>query len=141
MLEKVKKIFKSYKEVIMYLIFGILTTVVNFIVYMLFAWIFEVNETVSNGIAWLVSVLFAYVTNKIWVFESKSTKFKVLVYELGSFFGCRALSGALDIAMFYVLVELLKINDIITKIIISIFVIILNYVFSKLIIFKAKTNN
>jgi len=141
MLKKIKDIFKKYKEIIMYLIFGVLTTIVNFIVYILFAWLFEFNETISNGIAWAISVLFAYITNKIWVFESKTVKLKVILYELGSFFGCRALSGVLDIAMFYILVEKLKINDIITKIIIAIFVIILNYIFSKLIIFRKSREN
>ena len=122
----------------MYLIFGVLTTVVNFIAYIILAKVFTVNETFSNAIAWLVAVLFAYVTNKIWVFESKSTKLKTLIYEFSSFFGCRVLSGIFDIVVFYILVEKMKMNDIVTKIIISIVVIKLNYIFSKLIIFKKK---
>lgn len=120
----------------MYLIFGLMTTLVNFITYIIFAWYFECNETFSNVIAWFIQVLFAYITNKIWVFQSKSVKIKALLYETLSFFGFRVMTGLLDIVMFYILVEKLKVNDIITKTIISILVIILNYIFSKLIIFK-----
>lgn len=135
-IKKIIELLIKYKEVILYLIFGVLTTLVNFLTYILFARCFDINLTVSNAVAWIVSVLFAYVTNKIWVFESKSTKIKTVVIEMISFIGCRIVSGMLDIAMFYIMVERCHMNDIIVKIIISIFVIVLNYIFSKLLIFK-----
>ncbi len=135
-IKKIVDLLIKYKEVILYLIFGVLTTLVNFLTYILLARCFDINQTVSNAVAWIVSVLFAYVTNKIWVFESKSTKAKTVIIEMLSFIGCRVVSGILDIAMFYIMVEKLFMNDIIVKIIISIFVIVLNYVFSKLLIFK-----
>lgn len=134
-------LIKKYKEIIMYLIFGVLTTLVNFIVYIIATRVLKVNETLSNAIAWFISVLFAYITNKIWVFESKSNKAKVVLYEIISFFGCRALSGAIDVGLFFILVKVVCINDLISKCIIAVLIIILNYVFSKLIIFRKKNKS
>ncbi|MEE0866236.1 MAG: GtrA family protein [Clostridia bacterium] len=138
MLEILKKQYFKYKEIINYLIFGVLTTIVNFITYFVLVRILNSNETISNALAWIISVIFAYITNKIFVFNSKDKEMKIIIKELISFIGCRAFSGILDIGMFYILVNLYKINDIITKIIISILVVVLNYIFSKLLIFKKR---
>ena len=73
--KKIKELYKKYKEIVNYLIFGVLTTLVNIITYAIFAKLFHVDEVVSNIVAQIISILFAYVTNKIYVFESKSTKF------------------------------------------------------------------
>ena len=134
--EFILEMLNKYKEIILYLIFGVLTTVVNFIVYIIFAWLISFNETISNTIAWFISVLFAYITNKIWVFKVKNKRTRTICYEIISFFGCRAVSGALDIGLFYIMVERIGINDVLTKCIIAILVIVLNYVTSKLITFK-----
>ena len=137
-MDKAKELIIKYKEVISYLIFGVLTTVVNFIVYFLFARVFRVNDIISNVIAWVLSVLFAYITNKIYVFESKTTERKEIFREITSFFSCRALSGVMDVGLFALGVKLLAMNDLIMKIITQILVVILNYVFSKVFIFRKK---
>ncbi len=120
----------------MYLIFGVLTTVVNIVSYFLLARILHIDTVVSTVIALILSILFAYITNKIFVFESKTNTAKELLKEIISFFGCRAFTGILDVAFMYITVEVFNLNDMIMKIISNIVVIIVNYIFSKLIIFK-----
>ena len=137
-MEKIKELYKKYKEIIMYLIFGGLTTLVNIVAYFILARLLNIETVASTIIALIVSILFAYITNKIFVFESKTHNKKDLLREMISFFACRALSGVMDVAIMYVTVDLWHFNDIIMKIISNIIVIIVNYVFSKLIIFKKK---
>ena len=129
------KILNKNKEVVLYIIFGVLTTLVNIMSYLFFAKICGINILISNIMAWFFSILFAYVTNRILVFESKNKK---ILYEFALFIGGRGLSGILDSLLFYVLVVLLMFNDIVSKIFINIIVIIINYVLSKKIIFKEK---
>lgn len=137
-MEKVIGLVKKYKELIMYGIFGVLTTVINIVTYTILYNQLGVSNVVSNVIAWILSVLFAYVTNKIWVFESKSVELKVLLYEMGSFFGCRLATGLLDLAIMYVTVDVLTRNSTLMKCISNVIVIVANYIFSKLVIFKKK---
>jgi len=136
MREKLAKLLNKYKEVVLYCIFGGLTTVINIITYFMLSRFFNINYLISNIIAWVLSVLFAYVTNKIFVFRSKNTEFKYVIKELLAFIGCRLFSGLLDIGIMYIFVDIFKFNDFIIKIIANIIVIILNYVFSKVMIFK-----
>ena len=124
---------KLKKELFLYIVFGILTTLVNIITYLFFTRIFGINYLISNIIAWIISVLFAYFTNRIWVFESSNTN---IIKEISLFFGGRLFSGIVDVGFMYVFIEILSLNDFISKIIIQILVIILNYLFSKLIVFK-----
>lgn len=135
-MEKIKELYNKYKEILMYLIFGVLTTVVNIVSYFLLARILHIDTVVSTVIALILSILFAYITNKIFVFESKTNTAKELLKEIISFFGCRAFTGVLDVAFMYITVDVFNLNDMIMKIISNIVVIIVNYVFSKLIIFK-----
>ena len=135
-MEKIKELYNKYKEILMYLIFGVLTTVVNIVSYFLLARILHIDTVVSTVIALILSILFAYITNKIFVFESKTNTAKELLKEIISFFGCRAFTGVLDVAFMYITVDIFNLNDMIMKIISNIVVIIVNYVFSKLIIFK-----
>ena len=128
--------YKKYKEIINYIIFGGLTTLVNIIVYFIFAKIFNIDELFSNVVAWILSVLFAYITNKLFVFESKTRNIKSIIGEILSFFGCRLLSGGIDIGLFALMIKVLSINDGISKIVTQILIIIINYVFSKLIVFR-----
>lgn len=137
MIQRLIGLYMNYKEVIHYLIFGGLTTLVNFIVYFTVKWV-GIEEWISNAIAWVIAVAFAYITNKIFVFESKTTEKKEILKEISSFFACRAFSGVLDIGLFWLLVDRLGFNDIIVKIILQIIVILLNYIFSKLWVFKKK---
>lgn len=130
-----KELMIKYKEVLLYLIFGALTTLVNIVVYALCTKLFHINWEISNIIAWVLSVLFAYVTNRKYVFESKSSN---IVKEMSSFFGFRLLSFVLDMGFMYLFVDMIRMNDMIAKIIVQVIVIVLNYVFSKLFIFKKK---
>lgn len=121
------------RELILYIVFGVLTTIVNIVAYLFFAKLLGINYIISNILAWVLSVLFAYVTNRIWVFESKNSN---ILKEISLFFGGRLFSGIVDTGLMYVFIDFLSIGDFISKIIIQIIVVILNYVISKLIVFK-----
>lgn len=134
-----KELYYQYKEIINYLVFGGLATVVNFITYYIVARILGIDEVISSGIAWLCSVLFAYITNKLFVFESKVVGKKGILKEIISFFLARVLSGILcDVGTFAVMVKVMHINDIVSKLVTQVMVVIVNYVFSKFIIFRKK---
>ena len=137
------------KEVVLYLVFGFLTTVLNFAVYHLFnLW---TDVLISNVIAWIAAVVFAYITNKLFVFESKSWAPALVIREALSFAAARLLTlGIEELGLFIMITKLrldLALNTpvisgkMIVKIILSVIVIILNYVFSKVIIFKKKQKN
>ena len=121
------------KEVISYLIFGVLTTVVNIVVYYVFNTWLQVNYLVSNAIAWIASVLFAYITNRKYVFESKNTS---MINELVKFIGARLSTGIMDMILMWLLVDVLSMNSMFSKIVVNVLVIILNYVLSKVFVFK-----
>ena len=133
-----KELWEKYKDLIPYGIFGVLTTVVNVLVYALCAKTFGLSTVVSTAIAWVAAVLFAYITNRKWVFHSKATGAAAIVKEMVSFFVCRLLTGVLDIGIMKLFVDILGFNDVIVKVASNIIVIILNYVASKLVIFKKK---
>lgn len=128
--------YKKYKQVILYLFFGGVTTVQNILTYYIFTHLLGINNMVSNIIAWVLSVLIAYITNKVYVFESKSTGRRHLIKEMSLFFYYRLLSGLIDLSIMFVFVNVLHYNDIVIKIISNVVVIIANFVFSKLLIFK-----
>lgn len=132
------KLTKKYKETISYLIFGILSTIVNIATYVFFSRIIKINFMVSNIIAWFVAVIFAYITNKFFVFESKNINIKFILKEITSFMSLRILSGLTELILMYIMINIMLINDFIVKIITNIVVVILNFIFSKLIIFKNK---
>ena len=133
-----KELWLKYKEVIAYLFFGVLTTVVNFIVYFACTDVLHIHYLISNIISWIAAVLFAYLTNRKWVFESKVTGKAALLKEFTAFVSCRLFSGVMDLGIMFVGVDLLGISDKITKFLTQVVVVVLNYVFSKLIIFKNK---
>ena len=138
MMSNIKELIIKYKFIILYGIFGVLTTVINIGVYGVLYSGLGVSNVISNVIAWVISVLFAFITNKLWVFESKNFNFKLFVKELGSFTVCRVATGVLDLGIMFVGVDLLKGPAIILKIASNIIVIILNYVMSKIFVFKKK---
>lgn len=131
-------LIKKYKETILYLIFGVLSTIINIITYVFFTKILVLNYLLANAIAWILAVIFAYITNKFWVFESKEINSKYILKEFFSFFGCRVFSGAIEMFMMFILVSIMSFNDFIVKIITNVVVVVLNYIFSKLLIFKKK---
>jgi putative flippase GtrA len=130
------EMFQKYKETILYLVFGVLSTLINIGTYAFCTRVLGINYYISNIIAWLVAVIFAYITNKFYVFESKSIEYKYVIKELLSFMSCRVLSGVIELILMFVMLNLLLINDFIVKIITNIVVVILNFIFSKLIVFK-----
>lgn len=130
------EMYKKYKQQINYLIFGGLTTLINIVTYIVFYDILALSNLFSNIMAWIFSVLFAYVTNKLWVFESKTNGFSALLKELSSFVGCRLATGVLDIVIMYVGVDILLLSGTLMKLFSNVIVIILNYVLSKILIFS-----
>jgi putative flippase GtrA len=133
---KFKELFYKYKEQILYIIFGVFTTLVNISVFYVFNDIINTGLFTSNLIAWILAVLFAYVTNRIFVFESKNTGFKSVFKEILLFTAARLLSLGFDMGIMYLGVVVLLMNDLLTKILSNVVVVVINYVLSKLIIFK-----
>ena len=126
------------REVISYLVFGVLTTLVNFVFYWLFTEVLGIYYLTSNVIAWIFAVIFAYITNKLFVFESKSWELPIVVKEVLSFGAARILSLLFETGFLTLTVEIFKFPKLIAKIIAAVFVVIINYVASKLFIFKKK---
>ena len=147
-----KKLITKYKELIVYGVFGVGTTLVNFLTYKLFNVLLGVEYyLVSNIIAWFVSVVFAYVTNKLFVFESKTWKAKVVAKEVISFFTARIFSFVVEEAGLFLLVDVFGMKNfgadifglhisgnMIAKVILAVVVVVLNYFFSKFVVFRKK---
>ena len=135
-MEKIKTLFFKYKEQILYILFGVFTTVVNIVVFAICADMMHLDTYISNFAAWVMAVTFAYITNKLWVFESKTTDAKELFREIVSFTGARVLTLGIDMVLMFVGVDILHINKLIVKVLANVVVIVSNYVLSKLFIFK-----
>lgn len=129
---------QKYKELILYVFFGGLTTLCNLVCYYIFAHLLGLDEITATVIAFVVSVLFAFFTNRRYVFMSDAKGTKQVTSELVKFFGSRLFSGGLDVLIMYLFVSLLLYNDMLIKILSNILVIILNYIFSKLFVFRKK---
>ncbi|MGO3468041.1 MAG: GtrA family protein [Weissella hellenica] len=127
----------KYHMQIMYLVFGVLTTLVNIVVYSGARWI-DLTINISYVLAWLLSVLFAYLTNRKWVFDSQTTGFGNIILEVIKFFLARLATGVLGYLILLFGVHIIHQNDMIWNIIQNIFVIVSNYVLSKLVIFRLK---
>lgn len=128
----------NYREIAAYLIFGVLTTVVNIVVYWLAAHPLNIGTVPSSVIAWIAAVLFAYITNRSLVFHSDASGAAGILREIVLFFGARLATGVIDWVFMYVSVDLLHYNDVIMKVIANVIVVILNYLASKLVIFRNK---
>ena len=131
-------LLKKYRSFIAYAVFGVFTTVVNIVTYNICYVQMGMSNTISNVISWVLAVTFAYLTNKVWVFDSRSWEWSVLVKEVPAFISCRLATGIMDLVIMFVSVDVMKANGMIMKILSNVLVIILNYVFSKLVIFKKK---
>jgi putative flippase GtrA len=130
-----------YKRILLYLFFGGLTTVINIAAYFLLAKILHVEFLTSNGLAWILSVLFAYVTNKRYVFESRGRGFSHICRELGAFVGSRLFSGLLDMFIMFLFIEIVAMNDMVVKIMANVVVVVVNYVLSKHWVFKEEVRS
>lgn len=135
-MEKIKALIVKYYDVLAYLFFGVLTTVVNYLIYLPCFNFLHIPASISNMIAWVGAVAFAYLTNKPFVFKSYDWSMKAVLPELGKFVGCRIGSGLLETGILALSVDLLNWNGNVWKLITSVLVVVLNYVASKLIIFK-----
>ena len=135
---RISELLRRYKSQLLYLFFGGCTTLVNVVVYGLCAHAANLSTTLSIAIAWAVSVLFAYLTNRTWVFESQARTASDILREMGSFFLGRVATGVLDWAIMYICVDRLGLPDMPIKLLSNVVVIVLNYVISTLIIFAKK---
>ena len=129
---------RKQRTVIAYLFFGVLTTAINIVSYGTACNVLGISNVISTCLAWVLSVLFAYVTNKIWVFDSKTIQLSVILPELASFFGARAFTGLLDLAIMYIGVDVLRENNMLIKVGSNVIVVILNYILSKMVVFRKK---
>lgn len=129
---------KKNKQLILYLFFGVCTTLINTVCYGILYEGFGIGNVTSTVIAWLLAVIFAFVTNKLWVFESQTAERKEVLKELLSFFGCRLATGVLDVATMFVAVDLMHRNSLIWKLLSNVLVIVINYVASKWFIFRGE---
>lgn len=137
---KIKELYKQYKEIVNYLIFGVLTTVISLIVYYVAVFIFlnpenAVQLQIANIFSWIAGVTFAYVTNRKYVFESKEED---KINEVGKFILARVTTLVMDMLIMWFGVTILGANDKIVKLISQIVIIISNYIFSKIFVFKKK---
>ena len=130
------KDIKKYKDLFPYIFFGICTTAVNLLSYWFMAYLLQLGIMISTISAWTIAVLFAYVTNRKWVFHSKTVSIRSITKELVYFVMCRLITGFVDWGCMFAFVTILRMNDLIIKLMANILVIIINYIASKFIIFK-----
>lgn len=134
----IKSLIVKYWDVLSYLVFGVLTTLVNYLVYLpvynLIGW----SAAVSNAVAWIAAVAFAYLTNKPFVFKSHDWSLQTVIPELSKFVGCRVASGAAETLILLITVDLLSWDGNIWKLVTSVLVVVLNYFASKFLIFTKK---
>lgn len=133
-----KDLIRKYGDILSYLFFGVLTTVVNYMVYLPCYNMLGCSAAASNMIAWVVAVAFAYLTNKPFVFKSHDWSAKVVLPELGKFISCRVGSGLLETGLLLITVDWLSWDGNVMKLITSVLVVIINYISSKLVVFKKR---
>jgi len=136
MIKKLLSLYKKHEEVINYLIFGGLTTIVSLISFALLNRGLNINYLYANAFSWICAVTFAYFTNKIFVFKSKRDKLSDNLKEIGKFFSSRGFTLIIDYALMILFIEFFSIDEVISKLIVQIVLVITNYVLSKLIVFK-----
>ena len=136
MIQKIRNLIEKYWDVLTYLVFGGLTTVVNYLVYLPCLYMLGMSAAVSNVIAWAVAVAFAYLTNKPFVFRSYDWSMKTVIPELTKFVGCRVASGVAETLIILVTVDILGWSGAVWKLVTSVLVVVANYFGSKFLVFK-----
>lgn len=136
-MKKLRELYIRHKEIILYVIFGGLTTVINYAIYALMV-LLQIDIYTSNITAWVGAVLFAYLTNRKMVFNSEAKGKKSVIIEILSFYGSRVFSLAVETGLLFVCVSLMNMNEWITKLVLQVVVIVLNYIFSKFLVFRKK---
>lgn len=138
MLRRFQEWIGKHQQMLSYLVFGFLTTVINYAVYLPLYNFTSIPAAVSNSVAWLAAVIFAYITNKRYVFKSRNWTWNMVFREFLRFIGCRIFSGLIETGIILVSVDLLLLNGNLMKMLTSILVVILNYIGSKLFVFSDK---
>lgn len=144
-MDKLKDLYKKYKEIIDYLFWGVCSTLVSWASYALYELLFK-NVTVASALSWITAFVFAFFVNKLFVFNSKTWEPKVAIKEFTTFLGARAFTGVLEVFGVPALVKLgldqtiFGVEGMLSKVLVSIIVVVLNYVFSKLIVFRKGDN-
>ena len=138
MIQKLRSLVEKYWDIVSYLVFGVLTTVVNYVIYLPIYNFCGVSAAVSNVIAWVGAVAFAFLTNKPFVFQSHDWSGKTVIPELTKFISCRLASGILETLILLLTVDCLHWNGNIWKLVTQVLVVIVNYVGSKLLVFRKK---
>ena len=138
MLQQIRKLFEKYKSLIVYLVFGVLTTAINYLVYLPLYNLAGFSAALSNIIAWVAAVIFAFLTNKPFVFKSYDWSASTLFPELVKFVSCRVGTGAVETGAVFLLVDCLSLNGNVVKLLTSVFVVVMNYVSGKLLVFRKK---
>ena len=138
MIKKINNLYLKYKHIVNYLFFGVLSTLINLVIYYVLTITIlnpknAIHLQIANIVSWIGAVIFAYITNRKYVFESKN---KNILKECTSFFGARIITLLMDIVIMFIGVTLLKQDDKIFKIISQVVVIVSNYIFSKIFVFK-----
>ena len=143
-MKRIKELYEAHREIISYLFFGGATTAVNWVCYALCVRGFGMAVTPGNIISWVVAVTFAFVTNKLWVFQSKSWAFPLWLKEAGAFYAGRVFSGLIELVGVPLLIKagidqpLFGVEGFAAKLIVTVVGIILNYILSKFLIFRKK---
>ena len=135
-MDKLKALVAKHWDVLCYLFFGVLTTAVNYIIYLPCYNVLGLSGSLSNAIAWAGAVIFAYLTNKPFVFRSHDWSAKTVIPELTRFVGCRIGSGVLETAIIFLTVDCMSWNGNAMKLCTSVLVVVLNYIASKLLVFR-----
>ena len=130
----ISKLYYKYRQIWLYLFWGVVTTIANVVTYYILANLLNINYIISTILAWIIAIILAYITNRIYVFESKEDT--SVIKEIINFTIARILTLGLDILGMYIFISVLVINDILAKILVNILVIVANYIISKLFVFK-----
>jgi len=136
LIQKIRTLLEKHYDILVYLVFGVLTTAVNYLVYLPCYNLLHLSAAVSNVIAWAGAVAFAYLTNKPFVFRSHDWSAKTVIPELTRFVGSRIASGGLETAIIFLTVDCMNWNGNIMKLVTSVLVVIINYIASKLLVFR-----
>jgi len=135
--EKLMRLYRAHRETLLYLIFGGMTTVLSFALYYVFLFC-GMHYIAAQILSWIGAVIFAYVTNRIWVFESRSRGFLPVLREFVSFVAVRLFSGVVETVLLWLMVDIAGIAEGIAKIPVAVLTVVLNYITGKLIVFRKK---
>lgn len=135
-IRKIKMPYQKKKELFLYLVFGVLTTVVSIILFWFFDSVIGMHELIANSLSWIFSVAFAFFTNRIWVFAAPTKTMYAFFKQMGLFYSGRLISFGVETLIIWIFVTLLGLNALLIKIIANVIVIIINYVMSKIVIFR-----